>query len=85
MAVGGTGVELRAGFRVDPVEAPDRIPVAVTYVADGHVGRVFADVPKRHLSAHQATGQTLRIPVVELQGDDRMRRLDRETRDGGVL
>lgn len=59
--------------------------MAVPYVADGHVGRVLTDVPERYLAAHQTAGQTLRVPVVELQRDDRMRRFDRETGGGRVF
>lgn len=85
LSVTGTGVELRAGLGMDPVETPNGIPVTVSDVADGHGGGILAHVPEGDLAAHQTARQTLRVPVVELEGDDRMVRFNREVRGGRVL
>lgn len=73
LTVTGTGVELRAGLRVDPVETSDGVPVAVSYVANSGVGRALADVPERHLTAHESAGQTLSVSVIKVERDDWVR------------
>lgn len=85
LTVTGTAVKLCVGLGIDPIKAPDGIAMTGPYVADGHGIRSFAHVPKRHLAADQAARQKLRVPVVELQSDDWVRRLDREVWNGGVL
>jgi len=85
LTVAGTSVEFSAGLGMDPVETSDWIPMTVPYIADGHVGWALSDVPERDLAAHQTTGQALRVPVVELERDDRMWRFNRKIRSGGVL
>lgn len=67
------------------METPYGVAVTVSHVADGHAGRVLADVPESDLTAHQSARQTLRVPVIELERDDRMRRLDSKIRNGGIL
>jgi len=85
LTVTRTCVEFRAGLGVNPVKTSYRIAVTVPYVADSHAGRVLADVPERNLTAHQAARQTLRVSMVELERNDRIRRLDREIRNGRIF
>lgn len=84
LTVTRTGVKFRTGFGMNPMETSDGIAVPVSQVADGYVRRALADVPVRDLPAQQPARQALRVPMVELERDDRMRRLDRKVRSVGL-